>query len=216
MLDTSQTDKFLYIITPSNFNRRVLIKKLISILQFDCVGALQLRFKNSTEEEIISLAKEIYPICQDNKILCIINDRPDLARDINLDGVHIGEEDTSLFKAREIVGSGKVIGVSCYNSIDRAMTLAEQGADYVAFGSFYETKTKRIYKKANINLLKNWSLTTNIPVVAIGGIKPENSKVLVKAGADFLAVCSSVWESSLNPENVIRSFYEIKKNLYMS
>jgi thiamine-phosphate pyrophosphorylase len=124
----------------------------------------------------------------------LLNDRPDLAFETGCDGVHIGQEDGSYQTARQAVGPDRIVGVTCHDSRHLAMDAAEQGADYVAFGAFYQTATKIAKSRADIELLSWWAELMQIPVVAIGGITLDNAKPLIEAGADFLAVSSGVWE----------------------
>ncbi|TAN55709.1 MAG: thiamine phosphate synthase, partial [Rhodospirillales bacterium] len=123
----------------------------------------------------------------------LLNDRPDLAKAAGLDGVHVGQEDASYAEARRILGPKAIVGVTCHASRHLAMEAGDAGADYVAFGAFYSTTTKEAKTRAEPEILEWWSSVTVVPCVAIGGITPANCKPLVKAGADFLAVSSSVW-----------------------
>ena len=134
--------------------------------------------------------------------------RPDLASEMGCDGVHIGPDDIPYEEARKIVGDDAVVGVSCKTSRHDAMVMADAGADYVAFGAFFPTKTKADTETASLDILEVWSETTNVPCVAIGGITPENCRPLVESGADFLAVSSGVWSHPTNPTEAARLFRE--------
>ena len=114
-----------------------------------------------------------------------LNDYPELAAQTGCDGVHVGQDDVNCTEARQIVGDDAIVGVTCLDSRDLAMTAADQGADYVAFGAFYPTATKASQGHPSPQILSNWSLFTTVPCVAIGGITPSNCAPLVQSGADF-------------------------------
>jgi len=136
----------------------------------------------------------------------ILNDRPDLAAELGCDGVHIGQEDASYADARKLVGPKAIVGVTCHDSRHLAMEAAEAGADYVAFGAFFPTKTKEPKTQADPEILRAWSDSTVVPAVAIGGITVQNAPVLIEAGADFLAVAAGVWEHPDGPEAAVKAF----------
>jgi len=201
----------IYLITPPNFELDNFTKELKIILSLKIVKVLQLRIKNLDDTNLKKYIKEIMPICKDNGVCCILNDRPDIASEMYLDGVHIGINDMSLLETKKIVGRDMIIGVSCYNSIHQAMIAGENGADYVAFGSFFNSLTKPEALKADVNILKKWTKITEIPVVAIGGINTVNCKKLVEYGADFIAISSSVWSSKNNATKIIKKFNSVIK-----
>ena len=120
----------------------------------------------------------------------IINDRAELVNEVGSDGVHVGSDDIFVARAREIVGEDKVVGASCYGDVDLAIEAGSDGADYVAFGQFYETATKPPKGRPKPEILEFWSRNSIVPSVAIGGITPQNAEPLIKAGADFIAVRS--------------------------
>lgn len=126
------------------------------------------------------------------RALFIVNDDPDLARDVDADGVHVGEDDGSIASARERLGPDRIVGVSCYDDFDRARAAVDAGADYVAFGSFFASSVKPDARHADVGLLGR-ARALRVPVVAIGGITARNAKTLVDAGADALAVISDVF-----------------------
>jgi len=154
---------------------------------------VQLRLKDVDDAAITAATHALMPIAHDHGVAFVINDRADLAAALDADGVHIGQSDAPYDAARARVGPEAIVGVTCHNSRHLAMQAGEQGADYVAFGAFYETATKQAATRAAPDLLSWWQRLFEIPCVAIGGITPDNAAPLVAAGADFLAVSSGVW-----------------------
>jgi thiamine-phosphate pyrophosphorylase len=139
-----------------------------------------------------------------------MNDRPDLAAELDCDGVHVGEEDMPYAEARRLLGLDHIVGVTCGASRDRAITAAEAGADYVAFGAFFPSMTKIATKyRATPELLQDWSETTVVPCCAIGGITQQNCGPLVEAGADFLAVIGAIWSHPKGPRAAVAEFNEV-------
>jgi thiamine-phosphate pyrophosphorylase len=183
----------LYIISPETIIIDEFKVQLREAIAGGEVAVFQLRLKNVADEFIIQAAKELLPICHEYGVQFILNDRPDIAAKVGADGVHIGEDqDGTLEQARKIMGK-KIIGVSCYGSVDRAMDMAENGADYVAFGAFYPTTTKAPKARPDAEILTWWVTNSTVPCVAIGGINAGNCVPIVKAGADFIAVVSAIW-----------------------
>lgn len=166
--------------------------------------------KNVAEDEIKKAAAALLPICRENNIAFIVNDNANLAKSTGADGVHIGEEqDGTVTEARNILGENAVIGVSCYDSKELAFNAGEHSADYVAFGAFYETQTKQPKGHPTLDLLEFWSKYTVIPSVAIGGIKPDNAMPLIKAGADFIAVVTGVWNHPKGSKQAVKEYNDI-------
>ncbi|MBI3899457.1 MAG: thiamine phosphate synthase [Gammaproteobacteria bacterium] len=155
---------------------------------------VQYRDKSSTPELRQQQAQLLARLCKNYGVLFIINDDVELARS-TADGVHLGRDDMPLTAARERLGAGMIVGVSCYNELARAQQAAVAGADYVAFGSFFPSITKPNAARADIGLL-DAARTLPIPLVAIGGITPENGALLVAAGVDALAVISGVFDQA--------------------
>jgi len=145
------------------------------------------------------------PVIQAHGAAFILNDRPDLAAELGCDGVHVGQEDASYGDARAALPDG-VVGVTCHDSRHLAMEAAEAGADYIAFGAFFPTKTKEPKTAADIDLLRWWSEVMVVPSVAIGGITVANAPALIEAGADFLAVSAGVWEHPNGAQDAVREF----------
>jgi thiamine-phosphate pyrophosphorylase len=148
----------------------------------------------------------LQPIAQAHGVAFIMNDRPDLAAELDCDGVHVGEEDLPYAEARRLLGPDRIVGVTCGDSRHRAVVAAEAGADYVAFGAFFPSATKAAKHRAGPELLADWSDTTVVPCVAIGGITQENCPPLVEAGADFLAVIGAIWSHPRGPRAAVSEF----------
>lgn len=179
---------------------------LESALSAGAVAAFQFRVKDVDQHEAAALAEPLQAICAAHDVAFIVNDSVALAKRIRADGVHLGQGDGDVREARETLGKDAQIGVTCHNSRHLAMEAAEAGADYVAFGAFYPTTTKQVDHVAEIDTLQKWSLVTEIPCVAIGGITPENAKPLVEAGADFIAVSSAVWNHPKGAAEAVKQF----------
>ncbi|MBL8687252.1 MAG: thiamine phosphate synthase [Alphaproteobacteria bacterium] len=204
----------LYLITPPRFELASFTKVLEQVLSAVPVACLQLRLKPVDEDVIFNYGQKIKPITNKYNVALIINDRADLAKKLQADGVHIGQEDIDYQKARQILGPDRIIGVTCHNSKELAYEAADAGADYVAFGAFFPSQTKEKPKtQANISLIHDWHISTNTPCVAIGGITPENCQPLIEAGADFLAVSGGVWQHPDGPVNAARKFEFLFKQL---
>ena len=168
------------------------------------VACLQLRLKDVSDDEIKAAVAAILPVTQGHRIPLLLNDRPDLAAETGCDGAHIGQSDMSYGEARRLLGAGRIIGVTCHDSRDLAMTAAEAGADYVAFGAFFPTTAKVAKGAPRPELLAWWSEMMVVPSVAIGGIFPENLAVLVEAGADFVAVISACFYHPEGPATGVK------------
>lgn len=159
------------------------------------VAAFQLRVKDLGEHDLARLAEPLQRICGDAGTAFIVNDSVPLAKRLGADGVHLGQSDGDVREARSLLGPAAQIGVTCHDSRHLAMDAGEAGADYVAFGAFYPTTTKPSPYRPDPSILSWWSSVFEIPCVAIGGINVGNVEPLVRAGADFVAVCQAVWGS---------------------
>ena len=157
------------------------------------IRILQYRNKQALPAVQHEEATTLLDLCRQHDVLFIINDDVDLAHAINADGVHLGQKDRALIEAREHLGPSKIIGISCNNCFDYALTAQQEGADYIAFGRFFSSLTKPQAPQADIDLLKRAKKELHIPVVAIGGITPENGRQLIEAGADMLAVIHGIF-----------------------
>jgi thiamine-phosphate pyrophosphorylase len=190
----------LYLITPPSIaDADAFARDLETALSGGDVAALQIRLKDGADAQVAEITRAILPIAQANGVAVIMNDRPDLAASLGCDGVHIGQEDATYDEARRAVGREGIVGVTCHDSRHLAMEASEIGADYVAFGAFFDTATKEPSARAEPEVLTIWQESMVTPCVAIGGITVDNAAQLAAAGADFIAVCSGVWSHPDGP-----------------
>ncbi|HYC98561.1 thiamine phosphate synthase [Brevundimonas sp.] len=197
----------LYLITPPRIaDLTVFAADLEAALAAGDVAALQIRLKPADDAAILAAVEALAPIARARGVAVILNDRPDLAARSGCDGVHLGQSDASLAEARRLMGPEAMIGVTCHDSRELAMDAAEAGADYVAFGAFFPTTTKETHHRPDPEILTIWQETVEIPCVAIGGITPANAGDLARAGADFVAVSSAVWNRPEGPAAAVRAF----------
>jgi thiamine-phosphate pyrophosphorylase len=196
----------LYLISPPHLSAANFIIPLREALAGGDVASFQLRLKNVDDDAIRRATDRLRPVVQAAGAAFILNDRPDLAKELGCDGVHIGQEDAPYAQARATMGAGGIVGVTAHDSRHLAMEAADAGADYVAFGAFFPTRTKEPKTQADLDLLRWWAETTVVPCVAIGGITIQNAPPLVEAGADFLAVSAGVWEHPEGPEAAVKAF----------
>ena len=201
---------YLYLITPPIIDDlEAFGKELDAALGAGQVACVQLRLKDASDDGIVKAAQALMPITHKHEVSFIINDRADLAKDLDADGVHLGQSDGNVQDARELLGHDKDIGVTCHDSRHLGFEAGEAGANYVAFGAFYPTETKVSSYRPKPEVLKLWSEGTEIPCVAIGGITADNCVPLVEAGAHFIAVCSSVWDHPKGAAVAVKEFEEI-------
>ena len=186
-------NKFIYIVSPSKINKSFL-SDLVKILQLKKVSFFQLRLKKKSFKEELIIGKKIKKICKKFKVKSLINDDVYLTKQLDADGCHIGQKDMKISEARKLIGN-KIIGITCHNSIKLAKIGIKNGADYLAFGAFNSSKTKKTKYKASINLLKKARKITKTPIVAIGGINSKNYKKLLLNKANFLAISGYIWKN---------------------
>ncbi len=199
----------LYLISPPKIILDEFAPRLEAALGAGDVAAFQLRLKPADDEEIYKAAEALLPICHKFHVPLILNDRIDLARDVGADGVHLGQSDGSVAEARAKLGLDAMIGVTCHNSRHLAFLAGDAGADYVAFGAFFPTKTKATKFTAEPELLSWWSDISEVPVVAIGGIIPEYCLAVISAGARVRAVSSGVWDHPGGPGEAVKAFNKL-------
>ena len=197
--------KYIYLISPKKIKGVKFYKKLNSVLKTKKVKYFQLRLKRVPNSNLIKIAKKIKKIVKKNNVKFLINDKPIIAKMIKADGCHIGQKDTDLIIARKILGKNKIIGVTCHNSKKLASIAIKQGADYVAFGSFFKSLTKKTAFKANLELLRWAKKKINMPIVAIGGINNSNYNKIISNGANYIACSNYIWKST-DPVSAIKKF----------
>ena len=195
--------KFIYLISPNKI-RKSFYNDLIGVLKLKKVSFFQLRLKNIAFKKKLVIGKKIKKICKKHNTKFLINDDVFLAKKLNTDGCHLGQGDMEIVKARKIFKK-KIIGITCHNSIKLAKSAIKKKADYLAFGAFNFSKTKKTKYKANLILLKKIKKITNTPIVAIGGINSENYKKLLLNKANFLAISGYIWNNKrLKPIEAIK------------
>ena len=185
--------KFIYLISPNIVNED-FYNKLRLVIDTNKVSFFQLRLKKYSMSQKLLIGKKIQKICKKKKIKFIVNDDPLLAKKLNADGCHLGQNDMPLKDARKIIGR-KIIGVTCHNSIQLAKKAIKEGADYLAFGAFYGSNTKKTKFIASTKILNETKKLTKIPLVAIGGINSKNYKYLLLNKANFLAISGYIWNN---------------------
>ena len=197
--------KFIYLISPNKIKDNSFYKILNLVLKSKKVKFFQLRLKKETNKKKVIIAKKILKICKKNKVKFIINDNPHLALKVNAHGCHLGQKDMNIVNAKKIL-KNKIIGVTCHNSIKLAKKALLNGANYIALGAFYKTRTKNVIYKAKVKTLNKIKKSINLPVVAIGGINEKNYKNLLLNKADFLAISSYIWNNKkLDPYQAIKN-----------
>jgi len=199
----------LYVITDKKLINR---DKFVETVEKSIRGGariVQLREKDTPLDALLYLGQELLKLTRRYDVPLIINDSPELAKEIGADGVHLGGDDTPIKNARAILGAQAIIGVSCYNEIERGLHAVQNGADYVAFGTPYYTPTKPEREPTSIEVLKEAvKVITGIPIFAIGGITKENASPILQTGVDGLAVITSIFGSP-DPETATRELAAI-------
>jgi len=185
--------KFVYLISPNVVNED-FYNKLKLVIDTNKVSFFQLRLKKYSMYQKLLIGKKIQKICKKKKVKFIVNDDPLLAKKLNADGCHLGQNDMPLKDARKIIGK-RIIGVTCHNSIRLAKKAIKEGANYLAFGAFYGSNTKKTKYIASTKILNVTKKLTKIPLVAIGGINSNNYKNLLLNKANFLAISGYIWNN---------------------
>jgi len=199
--------RFIYLISPPKIRGNEFYKELNWVLKTNKVKYFQLRLKKISDRNLLKISKKIKKLVKKNNVKFLINDKPLIAKIVNADGCHIGQKDMDFISARKILGKNKIIGVTCHNSKKLALKAKKHGANYVAFGSFFKTSTKKTTFKANLEILRWAKKKINMPTVAIGGINSSNYKKILSNGADFIACSSYIWNNKkLDPVSAISKF----------
>ena len=197
--------KFIYLISPLNIDN-TFYKHLENIFNQKKVSYFQLRLKKQNLKKKITIGKKIKKICKTFNVKFLINDDVYLTKKLDADGCHLGQKDMNILKARKLIGK-KIIGITCHNSIKLAKIALENKANYIAFGAFNLSKTKKTKYKASFDLLKKARKITKKPIVAIGGINSNNYKKLLLNKANLLAISGYIWKNKkLKPLDAIKKF----------
>ena len=195
--------KFIYLISPLKIEK-TFYSHLENVLSQKKVSFFQLRLKKENLKKKLIIAKKIKKICKKFNVKFLINDDVYLAKKLNADGCHLGQKDMNILDARKLIGN-KIIGITCHNSIQLAKVALKNKANYLAFGAFYLSKTKKAKYKASLNLLKKARKITKKPIVAIGGINSSNYKKLLLNKANLLAISGYIWKNKkLKPIEAIK------------
>ena len=196
--------KFLYLISPNQI-KSSFYKDLDNLLKSKTVSFFQLRLKKDSFKKKLLIARKIKIICKKHKVKFLINDDPNLVKKVNADGCHLGQKDMNINRAKKLL-KDKIIGITCHNSLKLAKLAIKNEADYIAFGAFNSSKTKKVKFKANIGLIKKLKESSNKPIVAIGGINKLNYKKLLLNKADFLAISGYIWANKeLKPLEALKT-----------
>jgi len=185
--------KYIYLISPNKIYPH-FYQDLKEVLKTGKVSLFQLRLKKYSFKQKIIIGKKINQICKKNGVKFLVNDDPILSKKLNADGCHLGQKDMGIAEARKIVGK-KSIGITCHNSINLAKAAIKGKVDYIAFGAFFHTKTKKVKYRATNKILNKVKKFTKIPIVAIGGINISNYKKLLLNNANLLAISGYVWNN---------------------
>lgn len=197
--------KGLYAITPDMIDTDMLLQKVEAALQGG-ISLLQYRNKLANHKLQTQQARAILLLCRQYSVPLIINDSVKLCLTLGADGVHLGADDGNLDEVRARMGSDKILGASCYNCFDLALSAQQAGASYVAFGACFASRTKPNAPVASLDLFKRAKVDLNIPTVAIGGITLQNAPQVLKAGANAIAVINAIFDADnikLATENII-------------
>ena len=199
--------RYIYLISPNKIKVPKFYKELNQILKTNKVKYFQLRLKKMSSSSLLKISKKIKKIVKKNNVKFLINDKPFVAKKIGANGCHIGQKDMDFVNTRKILGKNKIIGVTCHNSKKLALKAKKHGANYVAFGSFFKSQTKKTAFKANLTILRWAKKKINMPTVAIGRINSSNYKKILSNGADFIACSSYIWNNKkLDPVSAINKF----------
>ena len=199
--------RYIYLISPQKIRGAEFYKELRQVLKTNKVKYFQLRLKKISTPNLLKISKKIKKITRKNKVKFLINDKPFIAKSAKADGCHIGQKDMSLIRSRKILGKNKIIGMTCRNSKKLALKAKKYGANYVAFGSFFKSSTKKSAFKANLGILRWARKKINMPTVAIGGINNCNYKKILSNGANYIACSSYIWNNKkLDPISAISKF----------
>ena len=199
--------RYIYLLSPEKIRGVTFYNELNKVLKTNKVKYFQLRLKKISTSNLLKISKKVKKIVKKNNVKFLINDKPIIAKIVNADGCHIGQKDMNFINARKILGRYKTIGVTCHNSKKLALKAKKFGADYIAFGSFFKSSTKKTAFRANLGILRWAKKKINMPTVAIGGINNSNYKKILSSGANFIACSNYVWNNKkIDPVSAINKF----------
>ena len=194
--------KFIYLISPNKI-QRTFYDDLSEVLKLKRVAFFQLRLKDLSPNKRFNIGIKVKKICKKYKVKLIVNDDPNLAKEIKADGCHLGQSDMNIQRARKILRK-KIIGITCHNSKKLIKQAIKDGANYIAIGAFFKSKTKKVNYIAKPSLISWAKRFTKLPVVIIGGITNKNFRKLLLHKPDFLAISGGIWGKK--PAKAIREF----------
>ena len=194
--------RFIYLISPNKIKKNFYTNLKI-VLSSNLVSFFQLRLKKNSLKEKEKIGKKIKKICKKYKVKLIVNDDPNLAKEISADGCHLGQSDMNIQRARKILRK-KIIGITCHNSKKLIKQAIKNGANYIAIGAFFRSKTKKVNYIAKPSLISWAKRFTKLPVVIIGGITNKNFKKLLLHKPSFLAISGGIWGKK--PSKAIKKF----------
>ena len=199
--------RYIYLISPQKIRGFKFYEELQQVLKTNKVKYFQLRLKKISDRNLLKISKKIKKIVRKNNVKFLINDKPSIVKRVGADGCHIGQKDINFISSRKILGKNKIIGVTCHNSKKLTLKAKKYGANYIAFGSFFKSSTKKTAFKANLEILRWAKKKTSMPIVAIGGINGSNYKKILSSGANFIACSSYIWNNKkLDPVSAIKKF----------
>ena len=199
--------RYIYLISPQKIRGIKFYKELHEVLKTNKVKYFQLRLKKTSTLNLLKISRKVKKIVKKYNVKFLINDNPLVARITDADGCHIGQKDMDFKSSRKILGKNKIIGITCHNSKKLALEAKKHGANYVAFGSFFKSSTKKSACRANLEILRWTKKKINMPTVAIGGINSSNYKKILSSGADFIACSNYIWNNNkLDPVSAINKF----------
>ena len=194
--------RFIYLISPNKIDKK-FYKDLKVVLSSNLVSFFQLRLKKYSLKEKKKIGMKIKKICKKYKVKLVINDDPNLAKEVSADGCHLGQNDMNIQKARKIFRK-KIIGITCHNSKKLIRQAVKDGANYIAIGAFFKSKTKKVNYIAKPSLISWAKRYTKLPIVIIGGITKKNFKNLLLHKPNFLAISGGIWDKK--PSKAIKEF----------
>ena len=199
--------RYIYLISPQRIKGVKFYRELNQVLKTNKVKYFQLRLKRISTLNLLKISKKIKKITKKNNVKFLINDKPFVAKKIGANGCHIGQKDMDFVSTRKILGKNKIIGVTCHNSKKLALKAKKHGANYIAFGSFFKSSTKKSASRADLRILRWAKKKINMPIVAIGGLNNSNYNKILSSKADFIACSNYVWNNKkIDPVSAINRF----------